>query len=160
MVCQSLFNSKLVLLVSLLIVNSVYAGSNAVAQEDSNGNKLEVGDLIEFDFHGQKQAKIIEFTGTGWPTVEVEVGGKKRKWFTLRAGYARATLFMARHGANRDALTGELWNLPWASRLVPSWCQNCPGNLETTETAVTVSSSPSCQLVSVGARWCSLEHDS
>jgi len=39
--------------------------------------KLQVGDLIEFDFLGKTyQAEITKFTGTGWPYVEFEYNGK------------------------------------------------------------------------------------
>ena len=45
-------------------------------------------------------------------------------------------------------------------QLVPTWCQNYSDLAATTETTVNAFSSLSCQLVSVGARWSSPEHDS
>lgn len=71
----------------ILFLCLLVSGSSVFGQDDRDrdreGNELHVGDLIEFEFRGKTvQAEIIDFTGTGWPTVEVEIGGRMREWFT------------------------------------------------------------------------------
>lgn len=53
-----------------------------LAQEDSNGRQLEVGDLIEFQFLGETyRSRITKFTGTGWPYVKFEYNGRTKERF-------------------------------------------------------------------------------
>lgn len=40
--------------------------------------KFQVGDLIEFEFHGEKQQQVVlELIGSGWCRVEADFGGRK-----------------------------------------------------------------------------------
>ena len=78
MPAQSLFQFFLVVAMTLLFST---AFSLASAQEDSNGQKLDIGDTIEFEFHNKSvAAEILEFTRLGWPVVNVEFDGRTIEW--------------------------------------------------------------------------------
>ncbi len=56
----------------------------------NQATQFEVGDLIEFEFHREKQQQIvIELTGSGWPRVEADLAGRKIRYVVLPG---RATL--------------------------------------------------------------------